>query len=297
MTHEMNGTLPSPPLRLTWFGASVISDWDNPIATTVRATMRALTRAGHQVTFLEPRNSAPFVAALAARGWAPYRDFQRYFGDLHYRTYDMPRRSERDVWLSREAALVDAVIVQSDSPEGIFEWLQRVPDAPMLRVFLPVAGEAPPIDEFDLVLESDLFGPAVNFSEQADSLERSGTLVAMYSNGDLGALEREATEIVAVGAGAPAELRFISEAAIADAYRAYQRVVVVDDDTSECSRARAMLAVAAGAETWQLRSDGTLRHIDRAVDAAGQAQALARTIAGSRERNHPKPNSTSQEAG
>jgi hypothetical protein len=142
-------------LRLIWFGQSVISDWNNPIATTVRATMRALQNAGHMVTFLEPRNSLPFVSALAARGWAPYRDFQTQFPDLHYRTYDMPRRAERDVWLSREAALVDAVIVQSDAPSEIFEWLERLDDAPMLRVLIKLTPEFPVPDTFDVVLTPD----------------------------------------------------------------------------------------------------------------------------------------------
>lgn len=142
-------------LRLLWFGQSVISDWNNPIAATVRVTMRALQNAGHMVTFLEPRNSPPFVAALAARGWAPYREFQAQFHDLHYRTYDMPRRAERDVWLSREAALVDAVIVQSDAPVEIFEWLERLDDAPMLRVLIKLTPEFPVLDAFDIVLAPD----------------------------------------------------------------------------------------------------------------------------------------------
>jgi hypothetical protein len=281
MTYELNGTLPGPPLRLTWFGASVISDWNNPIATTVRATMRALLQDGHQVVFLEPRNSPPFVEALAARGWAPYRDFQTHFADLRYRTYDMPRRSERDVWLSREAALVDAVIVQSDAPDGVFEWLDRVPDAPMLRVLLPIDGAKPPIDAFDLSLSPEQFGPAVNVAPADESADRSGTLVVVYSGSDLGALEREADRIVASGAGAPAGLDFVSEAALPDYYRDFARIVVVDDDDSPFAAARAMLAATSGAETWRLQR-GTLRHIDRVTDAAVQSDALAHLIAASR---------------
>lgn len=281
MTHELNGTLASPPLRLTWFGASVISDWNNPIATTVRATMRALSQAGHQVVFLEPRNSRPFVEALAARGWAPYRDFQAHFADLRYRTYDMPRRSERDVWLSREAALVDAVIVQSDAPDGIFEWLERVPDAPMLRIFLPIDGAQPPVDAFDLVLSPEQFGPAVEIAPIDEFNNRSGTLVTMYSVGDLGALEREANQIVASGPDTPAGLWFIPEASLPEFYRDFERIVVVDDDDSRFAAARAMLAAASGAETWRLQR-GTLRHIDRVIDAVVQSDALARLIAASR---------------
>ncbi|CAN5406560.1 hypothetical protein BH09CHL1_BH09CHL1_24090 [soil metagenome] len=152
-------------LRIIWFGQSVISDWNNPIATTVRATMRELQEAGHMVTFLEPRNSVPFVSALSARGWAPYRDFQAQFPDLHYRTYDMPRRAERDVWLSREAALVDAVLVQSDAPIEILEWLGRLDDAPMLRVLIKLDPDFPVPDSFDVVLTPDSVVDEFRFDE------------------------------------------------------------------------------------------------------------------------------------
>jgi len=57
--------------------------------------------------------------------------------------------------------------------------------------------------------------------------------------------------------------------------------VVVDDDDSSFAAARAMLAAASGAETWRMQR-GTLRHIDRATDAAVQSDALAHLIAAAR---------------
>lgn len=291
MTFAANG--PSPiieesPLRIIWFGQSVISDWNNPIATTVRATMRALQAAGHQVTFLEPRSSPPFVAALAARGWAPYRDFQTHYSDLHYRTYEMPRRAERDVWLSREAALVDAVIVQSDAPVEIFQWLERVPDSSMVRVFLSLDREKHVPDTFDLVLAptpesiDHRFESAVLPVNKDESAQPGGTLVAVYADADLAVVRSkwpgDDIEAISVGAGAPQEMPYISEVAIVGRYSRAKRVVIVDSDPSPFAAARAMLARATGSETWRLVGSGSLEPIERFVNAYGQAARLVRMI-------------------
>jgi len=152
----------------------------------------------------------------------------------------------------------------------------------MLRVFLPIDGANPPVEAFDLVLSPAQFGPAVNVATAGEAADRSGTLVVVYSGGDLGALEREADRIVASGAGAPPELDFVAEAALPERYRDFARIVVVDDGDSSFAAARAMLAAASGAETWRLQR-GTLRHIDRVTDAAVQSDALAQLIADSRE--------------
>lgn len=291
MSTSLNGHhAPDPPaaLRLTWFGQSVISDWTNPIATTVRATMRALQNAGHQVVFLEPRNSEPLVSALAARGSAMYRDFLRFFPDLHYRTYDMPRRAERDVWLSREAALVDAVIIQSDAPAEIFEWLERVPDSPMVRVLIALDASVERLDLFDLVLSpasvgvGERFEPAVLEGPPVED-PRAGTIVAAYSEFDPAALAGIAADIVAVGAAADV-LPFVSEAALSERYQSTEKVIVVDGDQSPFAAARAMLPVAAGAETVRLDEAGTPIPVETFVDASKQAATLAQMIRDARAR-------------
>jgi hypothetical protein len=291
MNPSLNGHHPADTpaaLRLVWFGQSVISDWNNPIATTVRATMRALHQTGHTVTFLEPRNNQPLVSALAARGSSMYRDFQRLFPDLHYRTYDMPRRAERDVWLSREAALVDAVIIQSDAPVEVFEWLERLPEAPMTRVLIALDEAAQPLDLFDLVLSpatvgiGERFEPAVLPEAQHTAEPRDGIVVTVYSDVEPAFLESlvagERAEVFATGAGAPHDLPFVSEVAIAERYATAEKVLVVDVDTAPFAAARTMLPVAAGAETVRVNGPGLLEPVNTFVDAREQSANLVHLI-------------------
>lgn len=104
--------------RLLVFGQSIRSDFDNPEALTWRALMRSLTHAGHEVIFIEPRRGASLTSLLRHRGSAPLRQFADRFPDIQYRTLDLPRRRELEVWLTRELALIDAVVVLDDaSPE------------------------------------------------------------------------------------------------------------------------------------------------------------------------------------
>jgi DNA-binding IclR family transcriptional regulator len=71
-TFQPNGT-PLRALRFAIFGTSLVSDYGNPLATTVRAIMRALMARGHEVTFLEERRNQPTLALLRDRGAAPMR--------------------------------------------------------------------------------------------------------------------------------------------------------------------------------------------------------------------------------
>src|SRR6476646_11522919 len=94
--HPLHGLAASSEpqlIRIVWFGESVVSDWNNPVATTTRAVMRALGRSGHDVVFHERRNNAPMLGAMKARGSAMYRAFQSVYPDVRYRTYDLPRTS------------------------------------------------------------------------------------------------------------------------------------------------------------------------------------------------------------
>ena len=126
---SLNGVSSLPnaqPIRIVWFGESVVSDWNNPAATTTRAVMRALGQAGHDVIFHEQRNNAPMLDAMKERGSAMYRAFRSVYPDIRYRTYDLPRTSpERTVWLARETAIAEAMIVQDSAPDEVIDWLNR----------------------------------------------------------------------------------------------------------------------------------------------------------------------------
>ncbi len=116
------------------FGESIRSDIDNPLATTWRAIMRALTRAGHEVVFIEPRRSDSLTHLLRHRGSAPLRQFADIYRDVQYRTLDLPHSRELRIWLARELALVDAVIVLDNASDEIRALISDYDEPRLLRV-------------------------------------------------------------------------------------------------------------------------------------------------------------------
>ncbi|HEX3486282.1 MAG TPA: glycosyltransferase [Micropepsaceae bacterium] len=97
--------------RIVFIGLTITSSWGNGHATTYRALIKALSRRGHQVTFLE--RDVPW--------YRDNRDFQRsrYCRVLLYRELDDLKKFAP---LVRDA---DAVIVGSYVPDGIAvgEWV------------------------------------------------------------------------------------------------------------------------------------------------------------------------------
>src|SRR6478752_7199461 len=182
--------LPMPPMRIVWFGESIVSDWRNPVATTTRAVLRALGKAGHEVTFHEQRHNRPMVEAMRSRGSASYRAFQLAYPDIRYRTYDLPaRRSERTVWLARETAIAEAVVVQDCAPPEIHEWLDRFDTPAIVTIYQRTLGERLEAEpNVDLILspapDDDAlpFGPAVLMHPGADDQSRSGELTVVYGD-------------------------------------------------------------------------------------------------------------------
>ena len=66
---ERHSTL-ERPLRFVVFGGSIASDWGNPAATSTRAVLSAIARAGHEVTFLEQRGNH-CSHRIAETSWKP----------------------------------------------------------------------------------------------------------------------------------------------------------------------------------------------------------------------------------
>lgn len=124
------------------FGDSIRSDFDNPLATSWRAIMRALTRAGHEVVFVEPRRSESLARLLRHRGSAPLRQFAEHYPDIQYRTMDLPRGRELSIWLARELALVDAVIVLENAASEIRDQIAAYDEPRLLRVIQSATGYA-----------------------------------------------------------------------------------------------------------------------------------------------------------
>lgn len=143
--------------RLMIFGESIRSDMDNPSATSWRAIMRALTRAGHEVVFIEPRRSDSLTHLLRHRGSAPLRQFAEVYADLQYRTLDLPRGRELSLWLARELALVDAVVVLDNASDEIRTLVKEFEEPRLVRFQSTAPGVL--ITDDDLPIE---FGPAID---------------------------------------------------------------------------------------------------------------------------------------
>jgi hypothetical protein len=281
---SLNGVSSLPnaqPIRIVWFGESVVSDWNNPAATTTRAVMRALGQAGHDVIFHEQRNNAPMLDAMKERGSAMYRAFRSVYPDIRYRTYDLPRTSpERTVWLARETAIAEAMIVQDSAPDEVIDWLNRFAAPSIVTIYQrTMASRREREPNADLVLspihgdDALFFGPAVLPESELTAHERERALTVIYSEAN-----EETARAVAAGPG-NAGLEFIPEVRLIQRYGQLKRVTIIDDNDSPFAIARAYLAVAGGAEevAWRL-GDGRAEPISDFDDAVAQAHGLVSAI-------------------
>jgi spore maturation protein CgeB len=141
-------------MKLVVFGLSVTSSWGNGHATLWRSLIRALTRAGHHVTFLE--RDVPWYAAARDRLEVPGLDV------VLYPSWD-------EVMPAARAALrgADAAVVTSYCPDGVTAAALVLDSSVPARVFydldtpvtleLLAGGERPAwlpasLSGFDLVL-------------------------------------------------------------------------------------------------------------------------------------------------
>lgn len=250
-----------PPLRLTVFGASIVSDWDNPAATTLRALLGALVAAGHDVTFLERRGNRPTVDLLRARGSGALRAFATRYSRLRYRTYEEPTGTERTVWLGREVATSDAVLVLDDAPVDVVEEIAGFASPSLVRL-LGHSGNRPAdlVGHFDHVLtplvgtndDSTLtFGPAVEISEVAAAETRDGFAIVAYGNAVVAnALADELAdwepELISPGNVAEKRWTYVPEVELDHRYRRLRRALVLAADSSPLAVARLLLPIAQG---------------------------------------------------
>ncbi len=282
--HPLDGfaSFPDPrPIRIVWFGESVVSDWNNPVATTTRAVMRALGHSGHDVVFHERRNNAPMLEAMKARGSAMYRAFQTAYPDIRYRTYDLPKRnSERTVWMARETAIAEAVIVQDSAPDEVLQWLDRFSSPKIVTVYQRTStGRKSPEPRTDLVLSPMLdddacyFGPAVLAEPRITSSPRGETLTVAYCE-----LSCRVSDAVSAGPG-NSHLEFTPEALLAGRYSTFERVTVVDDDLSPFAIARAYIPLVSGVPSLTYASSTqTGKIVEGFNDAQEQALRLVNAI-------------------
>jgi hypothetical protein len=133
--HSHNGTAASErALHFVFIGKSIASGWNNPAATSHRSFLTALGERGHQARFLEMRLNEAVMGLLERRGASALKAFDSAYPSIAYRTYDLPPMRELDVWLGREAATADVLVVLEGAPDVVAEGLARLDAAHVLRL-------------------------------------------------------------------------------------------------------------------------------------------------------------------
>lgn len=181
----------TPRLRWIWFGGSIVSERGNPFVATHRLVIRELVARGQEIEYLEPANHPAFIEGLKEHGSAFYRSFLAEYPDIRYRRYDMPRPHERDVWMSREAALVDVVVIESGAPPEVLKWIARVEERSFVRLLL---ADSAAVDRthFDRVLAPDSVDCRYELvTAQAQAGAQAGRLLQIVSAARARSMARE----------------------------------------------------------------------------------------------------------
>jgi hypothetical protein len=257
-------------LRFVLYSPSIVSEFGNPQATTVRALAAALIDQGHDVAHNELRNNEHVVTLLEARGAEPLRRFNAIYPLLRYGYFEPSAGNLRRVRFSREIGTADAVIAFPDTEEGM---MQEVVELDSSRT----VGIHP---QSEVVLDGpllDLFDPAV-LPEQGAS-ERVGTIAVAYDTPfESGSVDRT----VVAGAASLPNADPVAEIDLPLIYRTVQAVRMSEADTAGLALARALLPVAYGAVTELIDAGGAvLRRIDSVDDrhnARLRAARLAETV-------------------
>ena len=219
---------------------------------------------------------------MKARGSAMYRAFQSVYPDIRYRTYDLPRTSpERTVWLARETAIAEALIVQDSAPDEVIDWLNRFAAPSIVTIYQrTLATRRDNEPKADLVLspvhgdDALYFGPAVLPGLPSVEAERLAELTVVYA----GSSETNAGT-VAAGPGND-DLEFVPEVRLIERYGQTKRVTVIDEVSSPFAIARAFLAVASGVEdVKRISAQGSGEPVAGFDDAGSQALDLVKAIA------------------
>jgi hypothetical protein len=239
-------------LRFVALGSSIVSDWENPVATSARAVLNAIAKSGHEVTFLEQRGN-PFLAALLAnRGSRAYKGFVERFPNIQLRTYDLPRGWQRTVWFGSEIGTSDAVIALPGTPPELVAEISALTSLRIVRLIdesFDAAGH-----HFRLVRSGEntrpeeiVFGPAIEHMHIEGRHRPSSTLLVAYDDRELALTtasrfsDPDQVELVVTGSADLPEWIYVPEIELPDWYGRYQAAVVIGAGDSAWSMSRRLL--------------------------------------------------------
>ena len=268
-------------MRLVVFGSSIVSDWQNPIATSARPILSELTRMGHDVLFLEERNNPWLVGLLKARGMAPIRAFDAVYPEIQHRTYDLPRGIQRTVTFAQHVGTADAILALPGTPKPVLEEINAFRSPSVVRAVHADAGSC----DAEITLRSfgktdcdAVFGPAVA-TRASSSRGRTAVALVAYDT-TIGILARESlSELNSMLLDQTRETiagwNYAPEVNLPNWYEERQTVVVASDWRDRLSWARLLLPMASGCRVIAIGPGATTVSIPglAAVDDVSQLSA------------------------
>jgi hypothetical protein len=127
--------LSQPRRRWAFFPRSVISDHENPSAHLYRAMAKHVAQLDDEARFYEERANPWLRGMLSAQGAEAFRSFPDRHPEVTYVTYERRTGHQLAEWLSLALATVDIVVVDTQAPKTIVEWIGEL-TRPQLHTFL-----------------------------------------------------------------------------------------------------------------------------------------------------------------
>jgi hypothetical protein len=127
--------LPQPRRRWAFFPRSVISDHENPSAHLYRAMARYIAQLDDEARFYEERANPWLRNMLTHQGADAFRTFPERHPEVSYVTYEPRTGHQLAEWLSLALATVDIVVVDTEAPPTIVQWIGEL-TRPQLHTFL-----------------------------------------------------------------------------------------------------------------------------------------------------------------
>ncbi len=237
-------------LRFILAGASIVSDWGNPAATTNRAVMTALIELGHEATYLEPRHDEALIALLKARGSEPMRAFLAAYPKLQYRTVDLPEAYQASSWAGQFLSTASAAVSLIGCPAVFADGLRQFEEAGVRYFVEEAAGVGSVLREGPDSRIVTTYQPAV--LPQVWDVPRRGTLLVAYDDAELALRVADVMQPDARIVSGKAELpdwEWVPEVDLPERYGRAERVLIVDGNDS-IAPARVWLARANGVTAW-----------------------------------------------